>query len=115
MKKTTNEKILEATEKKQQLENQLKNLLQQQKTEERKARTKRLIERGAILESLIPNAETLENDHIKEILIQALCAPKPPNPAQKQPTLPAAQPVKSAQPPSGADGGRTGETATFGD
>ena len=37
--------------------------------QERKARTKRLIERGAILESLIPAPDTLTNDDVKQILL----------------------------------------------
>ena len=51
-----------------QLENQKKQLLQKQKADERKARTKRLIERGAILESLVPNAEEMANEQMKELL-----------------------------------------------
>jgi hypothetical protein len=51
-----------------QLENQRKQLLQKQKADERKARTKRLIERGAILESLIKNAEGMTNEQVKELL-----------------------------------------------
>lgn len=40
----------------------------QQKERERKARTKRLIERGAILESLISEADTFTNEQIKAFL-----------------------------------------------
>ncbi|GHU80011.1 hypothetical protein FACS1894191_4190 [Clostridia bacterium] len=68
MPKTYDEKIAEAKEKISQYENQLKAIRQQQKSEERKARTKRLIERGAILESLIGNADNLTNDQIKAFL-----------------------------------------------
>ncbi|MDR1891486.1 MAG: DUF3847 domain-containing protein [Oscillospiraceae bacterium] len=68
MAKTTTEKIeLKKTEMAQ-LENELKRLMQQQKEQERKARTKRLIERGAILESLVPGADALTNDEIKAFL-----------------------------------------------
>lgn len=38
----------------------------------RKDRTHRLIERGALLESLIPNAENMTNEQIGAILISAL-------------------------------------------
>ncbi len=38
------------------------------KQADRKARTKRLIERGAILESLISGADTFTNDQIKAFL-----------------------------------------------
>ena len=51
-----------------QLENQRKQLLQKQKADERKARTKRLIERGAILESLVPNVDGMTNEQVKELL-----------------------------------------------
>ena len=63
-----NEKILKIEERLTQLENQKKQLIQKQKADERKARTKRLIERGAILESLIDGAAELTNDQITHIL-----------------------------------------------
>ena len=66
--KTTGERIDTLQEKIQQLENQKKLLLQKQKEVERKARTKRLIERGAILESLISGADKFTNDQIKILL-----------------------------------------------
>ena len=56
----------------QQLENQKKQLIQKQKSDERKARTKRLIERGAILEKFIPNPEALTNEQILSLLEKAL-------------------------------------------
>ena len=62
------EKIISIEERIAQLENQRKQLIQKQKADERKARTKRLIERGAILESLIDGAEELTNDQISHIL-----------------------------------------------
>jgi hypothetical protein len=68
MAKTAAEKIAEAQEKIAQYENQVKKIKQQQKETDRKARTKRLIERGAILESLIPGADALTNDQIKAFL-----------------------------------------------
>ncbi|MCI8667773.1 MAG: hypothetical protein HFG82_14100 [Dorea sp.] len=45
------EKIAKAEEEIKQLQNKRRKLLNQQKSEERKARTRRLIKRGAILES----------------------------------------------------------------
>ena len=51
-----------------QLENKRKRLLQEQKEQERKARTHRLIERGAILESLINGADKLTNEQVKIFL-----------------------------------------------
>ena len=44
--------------------NRLKLLNQKQREQERKDRTKRLIERGAILESLIDGAADLDNEQI---------------------------------------------------
>jgi hypothetical protein len=68
MAKTYDEKIAEAKEKISQYENQLKEILQKQRVQERKDRTRRLIERGAILESLIFGADALTNDQIKAFL-----------------------------------------------
>ena len=51
------EKIAKAEEEIRQLQNKRRKLLNQQKSEERKARTHRLIERGAILESLLEQPE----------------------------------------------------------
>ena len=78
MRKTTLEKIQEEQERKQQSENRIKSLLKEQKEEERKARTKRLIERGAIVESLIVNPADLSNEQFQEMIATAL---------GKQPTL----------------------------
>ena len=77
MAKTTAEKIASKREQIQQLQNQEKQLIQKQKVEIRKARTKRLIERGAILESLIADADTYTNEQIKAILQKALAAKAP--------------------------------------
>lgn len=59
----------------EQLKNRKREITQRHKAEERKARTKRLIERGAILESLIPSSDTLSNDDVKQILSYALETP----------------------------------------
>ena len=72
MAKTKSEKIANIGEQITQLENQRKRLIQEQKAQERKDRTRRLIERGAILESLIDGAATFSNDEIKAILEKAL-------------------------------------------
>ena len=61
MTKTLNERIAETKEKITQYENQVKQLAQKQKEAERKARTRRLIERGALLESFLPEPETITN------------------------------------------------------
>lgn len=51
-----------------QLKNREKKLKRQVSIEERKIRTHRLIEREAILESFIPNAQDYSNQEIKNIL-----------------------------------------------
>ena len=65
-------------------ENALKLLNQKHKEQERKDRTKRLIERGAILESLIDGAADLDNEQIKRLLQTALSSrhftPRPTTP-----------------------------------
>ena len=53
-------------------ENRLKEQLQKKALLERNARTRRLIERGAITESLIGGADTLTNDQIKLLLQSVL-------------------------------------------
>lgn len=63
------ENELEKYEKKLvQLKNQEKKIRKQASLEERKKRNHRLIERGAILESFIPNAQDYSNQEIKNIL-----------------------------------------------
>ena len=69
---TLAEQIAKAQEDIKLQENRLKLLNQRQKEQKRKDRTKRLIERGAILESLIDGAADLDNEKIKAILQTAL-------------------------------------------
>ena len=54
-----------------QLKNQEKKLKKMASLEERKKRTHRLIERGAILESFIEGASEKSNEEIKDILQKA--------------------------------------------
>jgi len=85
MRKTTTQKRLSVEEQIRQLENERKQLIQKEKDEERKARTKRLIERGAIAESLITNADTLTNEQFKAVLAKALnVVPDKPEPAEAE-------------------------------
>jgi len=77
--KTREEKIQAELEKKQQIDNNIKKLLQEQKADERKARTKRLIGRGAIVESLIENPAEMTNEQFQEMMISALAAYKKPS------------------------------------
>lgn len=71
-----NEQIAKAEEEIRQLQNRKKKLLNQKKAEERKARTHRLIERGAILESLLEQSERYSNEQIKDLLETALQTPQ---------------------------------------
>ncbi len=66
------EQIAKAEEEIRQLQNRKKKLLNQKKAEERKIRTHRLIERGAILESLLEKPEQYKNEQIKALLEIAL-------------------------------------------
>lgn len=66
---TIYEQIKKTQEQIEQLNNKKKRLISQQKNDERKKRTKRLIERGAILESVIENAADFTNEQIQALLI----------------------------------------------
>jgi hypothetical protein len=72
IRKTTAERIADTKEKIGQYEKRMKLLVQEQKEKARKERTRRLIERGAILESLIDKADTLTNEQVKTLLTAAL-------------------------------------------
>ena len=56
------------TEKELQQTHHVNSLQNRYKDEKRRSRTHRLIERGAILESLIPDAEAYSNEQIQHIL-----------------------------------------------
>lgn len=68
--KNFDEQIAKAEEQIKQLNNKKKRLISEQKQAERKKRTKRLIERGAILESVIGNAEDFSNEQLQTLLIE---------------------------------------------
>ncbi|MCL2562709.1 MAG: DUF3847 domain-containing protein [Oscillospiraceae bacterium] len=72
MTRTKTERIASIEDKIAQLENQRKQLVQQQKADERKARTRRLIQRGAMLEGFIPDAETYTEDEIQAFLKETI-------------------------------------------
>ena len=59
--KTTTEKIELQRERMEEIQNEMKRLLNQQKTEERKKRNHRICKRGAHLESLLPNTVGLSD------------------------------------------------------
>ncbi len=61
---------------------EIKSLQRRMREAERKANTKRLIERGMILESLIDGAETLTNEEIRDVLTAALIPLESDNAAQ---------------------------------
>ncbi|OFO43448.1 hypothetical protein HMPREF3045_08125 [Anaerococcus sp. HMSC075B03] len=69
--KEIKDKIDDKEERLRQLKNQEKKILKQDIEKRRKERTHRLITRGAILESLIENAEELTDEEIKILLEEA--------------------------------------------
>ena len=69
--KEIKDKIDDTEERLRQLKNQEKKILKQDIMKRRKERTHRLITRGAILESLIKNAEELTDEEIKILLEEA--------------------------------------------
>lgn len=68
MAKTKIEKITSIEEEIRQLENKRKQLLQEQKTQERKDRTKRLCRRMGLFESLLPDTIPLTDEQFKTFL-----------------------------------------------
>ena len=56
-----------------QLQNRQKILLNRKRTEERRARTHRLIGRGAILEGVFPAVVEMEGEEVKAFLIALSC------------------------------------------
>ena len=70
----TNEKIEYCRKKRTQLEHQISTIETRIRNDAEKKRTHRLIVRGAILESLIPDAEMRSDDEIKHLLISMIGA-----------------------------------------
>ena len=70
--KEIKDKIDDTEERLRQLKNQEQKILKQDIIKRRKERTHRLITRGAILESLIENAEELTDEEIKILLKEAI-------------------------------------------
>jgi secreted Zn-dependent insulinase-like peptidase len=66
------ERIASIEEQITQLKNRQRELMQKSKLHERKARTRRLIERGAIVESLINGADALTNEQFKSFMEKIL-------------------------------------------
>ncbi len=72
MAKTIDERITEAKQKIEQEQNSMKRLMQVQKLQERKSRTKRLCSRMGLFESLIPDTIRLTDEQFKTFLEKAL-------------------------------------------
>ena len=74
MPKTTLEKIAGIEEEIRQLENRRRQLVQEQKAQERKDRTKRLCRRMGLFESLIPDSIPLTEEQFKTFLEKTVAA-----------------------------------------
>ena len=72
MAKTKTEKIASIEEEIRQLENKRKQLVQAQKAQERKDRTKRLCRRMGLLENMLPTTITLTDEQFKTFLESTL-------------------------------------------
>jgi len=72
MPKTNLEKISGIEEEIRQLENRRKQLIQQQKSQDRKARDHRLCKRGAYLESILPGTIPLTDEQFYQFLNKTL-------------------------------------------
>lgn len=71
-----------------QLENRQKILLNRQSDAERRARTRRLIEHGAILESIFPGLAGLSGEEVKAFLLSVSHLPGVPKLPQDKPESP---------------------------
>ena len=76
MPKTTAEKIAIKREQIQQLQNEEKQLIQKQKEQDRKDRTKRLCSRHGLLESMLPEIITITEEQYKTFLERAVTSEK---------------------------------------
>lgn len=129
MAKTKTEKITSIEEEIRQLENKRRQLVQEQKSQERKDRTKRLCRRMGLFESLVPDSiplteeqfktfleKTVAAEHSRRILDEltaqnaATAAVKGAEPAAQPDTHPAAKTAHTAQ-ESREDGDADGDTA----
>ncbi len=72
MAKTKAEKIMSIEEEIRQLENKRKQLVQEQKAQERKDRTKRLCRRMGLFESLVPGTIPLTEEQFRAFLEQTV-------------------------------------------
>ena len=72
MPRTTASKIANVQEQIKQLENQRKNLLQEQRKEERKERDRRYYERGKHIESLVSGADSMTDEQFYKVIEKVL-------------------------------------------
>ena len=72
MPKTTAEKIATKRERIQQLQNEEKQLIQKQKAEERKARTRRFCSRHGLLEKYMPDLATITDEQYETFIKKAI-------------------------------------------
>jgi len=131
MAKTTAEKIATKREQIQQLQNEEKQLIQKQKEQDRKNRTKRLCQRHGLLESMLPEIITITDEQYKTFLERAVAndygrdklnkiitqgaangTDKAPTGAEQTAATPTAKPAQTANPnnpavPAKAGGGAT--------
>ena len=126
MAKTSLEKIAGYDDQIAQLLNRKKQEMQKHKQAERKARTRRLIQRGAILEGFIPDPETYSEEQIQAFLKETLATkfakdalrrikPTAPPKVETKPNSTDKAPVQNPRSPqaapahSGGDGGEQKE------
>ena len=69
-KEKVNAEIEKSQTKREQLTHQIDKLLTRDRKAERNARTRRLIERGAILEGIFPELVELSNDEVQAFLVE---------------------------------------------
>ena len=73
-----NKKMITEEEKKLlQAKHRMEAVQARDRVKEQKARTRRLIQQGAILESLIPEVKDMEPESVKEMLKKRLCKEYP--------------------------------------
>ena len=72
MPKTTAEKIASKREQIQQLQNEEKQLIQKQKEQDRKDRTKRLCQRHGLLEKFMPTLATITDEQYETFIRKAI-------------------------------------------
>jgi hypothetical protein len=115
MPKTTAEKIATKREQIQQLQNEEKQLIQKQKSEEQKARTRRFCSRHGLLEKFMPDLATITDEqfetfikkaintsHGQKILAEIISTTKATQPPQNAKIAPQNQAAESAKADDGA-------------